>query len=92
MTRVEFVIDELVLIGFDPHDRHRIADGVERALQADTHRGGMWDSTTVDARASASERVGMDAVADAVAGSVVAAARGALAAEMDDRRAIGERR
>ena len=32
--RVEFVIDELVLIGFDPRDRHRIADAVEGQLAA----------------------------------------------------------
>jgi hypothetical protein len=30
--RIEFVIDELVLIGFEPRDRHRIADAVERQL------------------------------------------------------------
>jgi hypothetical protein len=32
MTRVELVIDELVLTGFDPRDRHRIADALEREL------------------------------------------------------------
>ncbi|HKE00778.1 MAG TPA: hypothetical protein VKE69_07205 [Planctomycetota bacterium] len=32
MTHVEIVIDEFVLEGFDPHDRHRIADAVERGL------------------------------------------------------------
>jgi len=32
--RIEFVIDELVLIGFDPRDRHRIADAVEAQLAA----------------------------------------------------------
>jgi hypothetical protein len=32
--RTEFVIDELVLIGFDPRDRHRIADAVETQLAA----------------------------------------------------------
>jgi len=30
--RIEFVIDELVLIGFDPRDRYRIADAVEAQL------------------------------------------------------------
>ena len=30
--RVEFVVDELVLIGFDPRERHRIADAIEREL------------------------------------------------------------
>lgn len=32
MTRIEFVIDELVLIGFAPGDRHRIADAIAREL------------------------------------------------------------
>jgi hypothetical protein len=32
--RIEFVIDELVLIGFDPRDRHRVADAVETQLAA----------------------------------------------------------
>ena len=32
MTRIEFVIDELVLIGFAERDRHRIAAAVEEAL------------------------------------------------------------
>lgn len=32
MTRIEFVIDELVLIGFAPGDRHRIADAVANEL------------------------------------------------------------
>lgn len=32
MTRIEFVIDELVLVGFSPGDRHRIADAVAREL------------------------------------------------------------
>lgn len=30
--RVEFVVDDLVLIGFDPRERHRIADAIEREL------------------------------------------------------------
>ena len=32
MTRIEFVIDELVLVGFATGDRHRIADAVAREL------------------------------------------------------------
>ncbi|MEP6781471.1 MAG: hypothetical protein ABJC26_16355 [Gemmatimonadaceae bacterium] len=32
--RVEFVVDELVLIGFDPRERHRLADAIERELVA----------------------------------------------------------
>ena len=30
--RVEIVIDELVLVGFDVRDRHRIAEAIEREL------------------------------------------------------------
>ncbi len=30
--RIEFTIDELVLIGLEPHDRYAIATDVERAL------------------------------------------------------------
>ena len=32
--RVELVIDEVVLHGFDPRDRHRIGDAIERQLTA----------------------------------------------------------
>jgi hypothetical protein len=32
LMRVEIVIDELVLVGFDARDRHRIADAIEREL------------------------------------------------------------
>jgi hypothetical protein len=32
--RVEFVIDELVLVGFDPRERHRIADAIQDRLAA----------------------------------------------------------
>jgi hypothetical protein len=32
MTRLELSIDELVLYGFDPRDRHRIADAVRHEL------------------------------------------------------------
>jgi uncharacterized membrane protein len=31
--RIEFDIDELVLVGFDPRDRHRLADAIERAIE-----------------------------------------------------------
>jgi hypothetical protein len=34
MTRIEFVIDDLVLVGFDPRDRHRIGDAVQRELSS----------------------------------------------------------
>ena len=36
--RVEFVIDEIVLHGVDPRDRHRIRDAIERHLQAQLSR------------------------------------------------------
>ena len=32
MTRIEIVIDDLVLEGFAPHQRHQIADAIEREL------------------------------------------------------------
>ncbi len=32
MTRIEFVIDELVLHGVEPHRRHLVADAVQREL------------------------------------------------------------
>jgi hypothetical protein len=34
MMRVELTIDELVLEGFDPRDRHRIVDAIQRELSA----------------------------------------------------------
>jgi hypothetical protein len=35
MTCVEYVIDELVLIGFNTHDARTIADGIEQRLLAE---------------------------------------------------------
>ncbi len=32
MTRIEIVIDDLVLVGFAAHQRHQIADAIEREL------------------------------------------------------------
>jgi len=32
--RVEIVVDELVLHGIDPRDRHRVGDALERELSA----------------------------------------------------------
>jgi hypothetical protein len=32
--RVELVVDELVLHGIDPRDRHRVGDAIERELRA----------------------------------------------------------
>jgi len=34
LMRIEFVIDELVLVGLDPRERHRIADAIENGLAA----------------------------------------------------------
>jgi hypothetical protein len=34
--RIEFVIDELVLVGFDPRERYRMVDAIERELAAAT--------------------------------------------------------
>jgi hypothetical protein len=33
VTRVAVVIDELVLVGFDPRDRHHVADALQQALE-----------------------------------------------------------
>lgn len=34
MTRIELSIDELVLVGFEPRERHAIGDAIGRALGA----------------------------------------------------------
>ena len=34
LMRIEIAVDELVLMGFDARDRHRIADALERELAA----------------------------------------------------------
>ena len=39
LMRIELVIDELVLIGFDPRDRYRIADALERELASQVQSG-----------------------------------------------------
>jgi len=41
MTQLEFEIDELVLIGFEPHDRHRIADALQQALSEKAMEAGL---------------------------------------------------
>ena len=52
MTRLELSIDELVLVGIAPADRHRLADEIERELTriaVDVHPS--WsDPTTPTAR------------------------------------------
>jgi hypothetical protein len=37
--RMELAIDELVLHGFDPRDRHRVADALKRQIASDMTRG-----------------------------------------------------
>jgi hypothetical protein len=34
VTRLELVVDEVVLHGIDPRDRHRVGDAIERELRA----------------------------------------------------------
>ena len=41
MTQLEFEIDELVLIGFNPRDRHRIADALQQALAEHAREAGL---------------------------------------------------
>ena len=48
MVRLELVIDELVLTGFDARERHRIADALEQHLAA-----GLTAMTIADAQAAA---------------------------------------
>jgi len=48
--RVELVVDEIVLHGVDPRERHRIGDAIERQLQARLARGTVVDRIASDAR------------------------------------------
>ncbi len=48
--RVEFVIDEIVLHGVDPRDRHRIRDAIERHLQTQLSRESVVGRIANDAR------------------------------------------
>ena len=78
------VIDELVLVGFDPHDRHAIADAVQHWLGAHAASGDLSSMGAIHrdesvvrgpdalvASAGAARRV--DAIASSVARSVVTA-------------------
>ena len=47
--RVELVVDELVLHGVDPRDRHRIGDAIERELKARMVRGSVVERIEKDA-------------------------------------------
>lgn len=44
MTRLEIEIDELVLVGFDPRERHRIGDALQQALAAQCVEAGLASS------------------------------------------------
>ncbi len=79
MTRVELRIDELVLVGFDPRDRRRIGDAVERALEARLAGTGVetWPSEGIrtDVVRAPDARVGdvvrwRDPIADALGASI----------------------
>jgi hypothetical protein len=47
--RIEFVVDEVVLHGIDPRDRHRVGDAIERELTARIARESVVDRITRDA-------------------------------------------
>lgn len=79
MTRVELRIDELVLDGFDPRDRRRIGEAVERALEARlaATEVGAWPSEGIrtDVLRAPDARIGhvgagRDPVADALGASI----------------------
>lgn len=57
--RVEFVIDEIVLHGVDPRDRHRIGDAIERHLQAQLSRESAVQRIANDARGREQAVTGM---------------------------------
>lgn len=87
--RIECDIDEMVLEGFDPLHRHRIADAVERALEEGL--AGPSPASSVGSRASAAARAdATKAVADAVAAMVLARAGGALSGQARTGYAGGE--
>jgi hypothetical protein len=85
--RIEFVIDELVLDGFDPRDRHRIGDAIESRLAALVSPGDVGDlvaraaslsvvrapSFTLSRRASEASAV---SIADGTSRAILAALRG----------------
>ena len=49
--RVELVVDELVLRGVDPRDRHRVGDAIERELRARIARESVVQRVAKDVRA-----------------------------------------
>lgn len=51
MTRIEFLIDELVLIGFDPRDRNAVASATQRGLIDNAISEG-WRASTELGRSS----------------------------------------
>jgi len=80
--RIEVVIDELVLVGFEPHDRHAIGDAVQHWLAAHAASGDLSSMGTIHrdvsavrgpdalvAATGAARRV--DAIASGIARSVV---------------------
>jgi hypothetical protein len=62
--RLELTIDDLVLDGFDPHDRQLVADAVERELTAmslpgrDERPSGGLEHRAVQAREGSPEAIG----------------------------------
>jgi hypothetical protein len=73
VTRVEVVIDELVLVGFDPRDRHLLAAALRGELE-----GGLTATAVVallDGSSGRSDRERMEVVAQTGADAPGAAGR-----------------
>jgi len=88
--RVELVIDELALTGFDPRDKHRIADALVRELSARlTAADAMALSKTGDARAAlrAPDAVSAKSSRDRTPGAIGAAVGRSIAMSIGASRA-----
>ena len=81
--RIEVVIDELVLVGFDPHDRHAIGDAVQHWLATHAASGDLSSIGNIhrdvsvvrgpDAWVATGATRRVDAIASGIARSVVTA-------------------
>jgi len=84
VTRIEVVIDELVLIGFDPGDRHRIGLAVEREVRSQSFAQARH-ALAVPERLSPSSGDRTAGVADAFKVALVSATRRAVASDQGHR-------
>lgn len=94
MTRLEFEIDELVLIGFDPRERHRIGDALQQALAAQCLEAGLVSALFAHAPGrpllhgadiTLPSGARPEQAAPAIAASVAGALRGGTARRQEDR-------